>query len=725
MRRLSRTTRIAGTLAFLFAFQESAFAYIGPGAGFAFLGSFLIILATFFLAFATILAYPFRLLIRLLVHRKSKTKSHVDRVVIVGLDGMDPRLARRFMDEGLMPHFTKLAQQGRFSPLATAHPSMSPSAWSSFTTGVDSSKHNIFDFITRDPCTYLPQLSSADIRQAKKVLPLGKYRIPLEKPSIRLLRKSKPFWKILGEHKIFSTIQRVPITFPPEKFNGVLLSAMCVPDLRGSQGEFTYYSSKLSGDQPDVGGVQVQVQVQGDKVETHLDGPDNSMVANGGKMKLPMTITIDRANNEALLEIDGQKVPLKPRTYTPWVSFRFKAMPGVKVNGIARFYVNSLAPDFEMYVTPIQIDPEKPALPISHPFIYAIYLAKKHGPYATLGLAEDTWALNERVIDEPAFLEQAYLIQEEREKMLFDALETTKKGLITTVFDTTDRIQHMFFRYLDPDHPANAGKDIEKYKNTIADLYANMDKMLARIQEKIGPRDLLIVMSDHGFSQFQRGVNLNSWLRDEGYLYLKDESRRTSDDWFENVDWSRTKAFALGLTGMFINRKGREAQGIVAEGEELETLKAELVEKLSNMKDSGREGASVMRRVFDTVKHMPGPYASNAPDLLIGYQEGYRHSWECATGQVTDEVISDNTKSWSGDHCIDPDLVPGVIFSSQGFQSENPHIMDLAPTALSLFGVDVPKYMQGKRLFEGSPFSPPSKPAPTKPAATPQKVEVS
>ena len=676
---------------------DIANAYIGPGAGFAFISSFFILFVTFALAIFYLLTWPLRHIIRALF-RKNKAKSDIKRVIIIGLDGMDPSLAEKFMNKGEMPNFQKLKEKGTFSRLATSYPSISPVAWSSFMTGVDPSHHNIFDFITRDPCTYQPMLTSAEIGKASTVLPIGKYMIPLGKPKMNLLRKSQPFWKILGEFGIFSSIIRVPITFPPEEFNGVLLSGMCVPDLKGSQGTFSHYTTDLDRTNVETGGESRFVEIEGDTIKTHLYGPENSLVKNGEELTLPLNIKIDSKNNKAKIEISGQRFELEPRTYSPWIKVTFRPGLTIKVNGICRFYINELEPNFDLYVTPINIDPEEPALPISHPFVYSIYLAKLIGPYGTLGLAEDTWALNEGVIDEDGFLEQAYLLYEEREKMFLNALEKTPKGLCTCVFDTTDRIQHMFFRCLDDNHPANKGKEVAKYKNVIEDMYVKMDGLIGKVIEKLDDKTVMFVISDHGFTQFKRGINLNSWLFQEGYLALKD-GRNTSGDWFESVDWSKTKAFSLGLAGIFINRKGREINGLIEEGQELKALKNELIAKLTGLVDEKTSEVSI-REVIDTDETLAGPYKYDAPDLLIGYNAGYRSSWTCAVGKVTESVFEDNTKHWSGDHCVDPRIVPGVLFTNLKVQKADPNLKDMAPTVLKLFGVDIPKYMQGSPLIE-------------------------
>ena len=672
-----------------------AFAYIGPGAGFAFLSSFLVLIVTFALALFYLVSWPLRYIVRALLRKGAPKGASVKRVIIIGLDGMDPGLARKFMAEGKLPNFTKLAGSGTFTSLGTTYPSISPVAWSSFMTGVDPSHHNIFDFITRDPCTYQPMLTSAEIGKASKVLPIGKYMIPLERPKMKLLRKGKPFWKILGEKGIFSSILRVPITFPPEKFNGVMLSGMCVPDLMGSQGMFAHYTESAGRAGLETGGVSRHVEAKDGVIETYLHGPENSLVRDGGEITIPLKVKIDSAAGKAVIEVSGQKIELAPKVYSPWVRVSFPAGLGIKVKGICRFYINSLAPEFDMYVTPINIDPEEPALPISHPFIYSIYLAKLNGPFGTLGLAEDTWALNEGIIDEDAFLEQAYLLYEEREKMFFTALDKTPKGVCACVFDTTDRVQHMFFRCLDEGHPANRGKEVEKYRNVIEDLYVKMDVLIGKALERTDEKTALMVISDHGFTQFRRGVNLNTWLYRNGYLALKD-GRTVSGDWFDGIDWERTRAFSLGLAGIFINRKGREASGIVEEGAEVESLKHEIAGKLTGIQDGGEVA---IREVIDTEKSQTGPYKHDAPDLLIGYNAGYRSSWTCAVGKVTEEVFEDNTKHWSGDHCVDPKIVPGVIFSNRRIEKQNPHLNDIAPTVLTMFGVDVPGYMKGSPLF--------------------------
>jgi predicted AlkP superfamily phosphohydrolase/phosphomutase len=378
------------------------------------------------------------------------------------------------------------------------------------------------------------------------------------------------------------------------------------------------------------------------------------------------------------------------------VRLDFNAGMGIHVRGLARFILQSLEPDAELYMTPINIDPEKPAMPISHPFHYSVYLSKLIGPFATLGLAEDTWALNERVIDEEQFIEQAYLINNEREDMLMNELDKVKKGAVVCVFDITDRMQHMLWRYIDPEHPANRDKETEKHRNALEDLYADVDRIVGRVMPYVTDRTALIVMSDHGFKAFRRGINVNAWLKQEGYLFLKEGAK--VGEWFEGVDWSRTRAYALGLGGIFLNVKGRERDGIVT-GDEAAALVDEIKAKLSGLIDP-ENGRVAIKDVYAGCEVYTGPYTLEGPELIMGCSAGYRASWEAATGVVTEEVFSDNTKAWSGDHCVDPSAVPATLISNMKITADHPSITDIAPTILDLFGIVPPAYIDGKVILE-------------------------
>jgi predicted AlkP superfamily phosphohydrolase/phosphomutase len=659
--------------------------YVGPGAGFAFLGSFLSLAAGFLLSFFSLLAWPFRMAWRLVRRREGFRNACVKKVIFLGLDGLDPKLTERFMAEGKLPNLSRLKEQGSYSRLRTTFPALSPVAWSTFATGVNPAKHNIFDFLNRNMKSYVPELAAAKVHNAARVLKIGKWRIPLSRPTVELRRKSQPFWKLLGDRQIGSTIIRVPITFPPDKFNGRLLSAMSTPDLRGTQGSFSQFTTRV--DQATFeSGSRYPLRRTTDGFEALLEGPDDILVENGGAMQIPFRIRVQ--GKTPVLEIQDASYPLTPGTYTPWVKLKFKAAFGIKVNGIARFLVTETAPHFSLYVSPIQIDPEKPALPISHPSYYAAYLAKLLGTYSTLGMAEDTWALNEGVIDDDEFLIQAYLLMEEREAMFRNALEKTRRGVVACVFDTSDRVQHMFYREMGRSETCP----------TIEGLYQKMDHLVGVALEHVDKDTVIFVLSDHGFCSFRRGINLNSWLRDNGYLALENGATE-SGRYFKGVDWRRTHAYTLGLGGLYLNLKGREAQGIVKPGAEAEALKKELIEKLTNLRDEERDAIGI-RTAYASSALYRGPYLAEAPDLIVGYCDGYRTSWDAAVGKVTANVFEDNCKAWSGDHSVDPVLVPGVLFCNRKIESQDPGIEDMAPTVLDLFGVPRPAWMEGRPVFE-------------------------
>ena len=681
MRTKQRILRIALAIALVALIRGNAahpsfeLAYIGPGAGFAFLGSFLTIVLSLLASFVSFLIWPFRMLWLLMRRRQGFGRARVKKVIFLGLDGLDPALTEQFMAEGKMPNLKQLKETGTYSRLRTTFPALSPVAWSTFATGVNPAKHNIFDFLTRDLRSYAPELSSARVNPPRRVLRIGRYRIPLSRPSVELRRKSEPFWKILGRHAIPSTVLRVPITFPPDRFKGRLLSAMSTPDLRGTQGTFSWFSTRLH-DEPCEGGTRYPLLRDGDALSASLHGPES--------MRIPFLLR-QKSGGRWTLDIQGASYALLKGEYTPWIRLKFFGSGAFSVRGIARFLLTATEPDISLYVTPVEIDPENPALPISHPRYYAIYLAKLLGSFATLGMAEDTWALNEGAIDEQAFLKQANSIQREREAMFFGALERSRRGVVACVFDTSDRVQHMFYRHLDQ---RMEGGVIER-------LYRNMDRLVGDTLRHVDKETALFVLSDHGFCSFRRGVNLNSWLHRHGYLALEN-GRSEGGQYFDGIDWSRTRAYTFGLGGVYLNLKGREAQGIV-EPDEAAGLKRELILQLTGLQDE-ETGEAGIRAVYDSSAIYKGPYIGAAPDLVIGYARGYRASWGAATGNVTQRVFEDNRKAWSGDHCVDPVLVPGVLFSNRKLDGNDPGIEDMAPTALQLFGVPQPAWMEGKPL---------------------------
>jgi predicted AlkP superfamily phosphohydrolase/phosphomutase len=688
----------AGSVSALFAIMlpDLSHAYIGPGAGFAVISSFLVIILTIGVAFLTMLIWPFRALLISIRRRKTRKGRKVNRVVVIGLDGLAPTLLQKYMRQGLLPNFKRLKDTGSFRALKTTLPPISPVAWSTFSTGVNPGKHRIFDFYTRDPETYLPILSSTMISSFKKSYGWGPVQFSRKIKKPVFLRKSISFWTLMGKYGIFSSVLRVPISYPPEKFYGTCLSAMCAPDLRGTQGAFTCFTSETLDKRHDSGlteGSFVPISLNNGRFLFKIPGPPSS--DRNPWLSYPVKGEISEEKDQICLLLKDQRIRLIIGQYSGWIRLTFQK--GFRrISGKVRFYLIQVEPVLRIYMTPINIDPEKPALPVSYPVSFSMALAKLYGTFSTLGLSEDTWALNERVIDEKAFLDQTYDIYEDRKMHLFDALKKNKKGLVISVFDISDRIQHMFFRYLDKTHPANADKESELHKKAIQELYSRMDDLIEEVLKKLKKNDLLMVISDHGFAQFKWGINLNTWLRQEGYLVLKEDAD-LEEKWLKSVDWKRTRAYALGLAGIFINRIDREKLGIINPGQEQLELQLEIKQKLESLIDENN-GKKPVRRALLAQKNLKGPYVKEAPDLIIGYNRGYRVSWNSAVGIIGPELIENNTKSWSGDHSIDPELVPGVFFSNWCLKNRFPSIEDLAPTILNLYGIPKQSFHDGRIL---------------------------
>lgn len=672
--------------------MNTLIAYIGPGAGIAAAGTILITLGAVLVMFANLAAWPIRRIWRFF-RLPRRGRQLFRRVLVIGLDGLDPRRVERLMREGRLPNFARIASQGSFGRLGSTNPPISPVAWSTFLTGVNPGKHGIFDFVARDPRTYLPKLSSAEV--TAKFTGMGR------RAHVRGLRRSTPFWKLLGQHGVRSTILRVPITFPPEPFDGTLLSAMCVPDLRGTQSSYTFLSTDVfETDESHSGGCWMPLVKMGEnRWKGVVPGPQIDGKAEE-RRSLETDLGIEKTgDNQFVLSIGAERETLSLGELGPWMPVKFPIGKWRKLNGITRAQIRELENGgLSVYLTPLQIDPARPALPIGFPWIFPLYLNRLFGPYATLGLAEDTSALNDAVIDEETFLQLANDIHAERVAMALELMNHRSSGLFTCVFDGPDRIQHMFFG--EESSPEGGGTGTQ---TTIDRMYADLDKLVGEVSHKVGKNDLLLVISDHGFTAFRRGIDLNRILEDEGLLVWKEESSEEAG--FGAIDWSRTRAYAFGLSGIYLNLAGREAEGIVRTGEAGQ-LKKRIAERLRELRDPQTQSAAISE-VYPADEVYRGPYAGEGPDLVVGYHEGYRVSWDCASGHRGDAVFTDNDRNWSGDHCVDRALVPGMILANRPFEKcsrEEMQLVDLAPSILDWFGVEPPAYMDGKPFgFAGTP----------------------
>jgi len=673
--------------------------YIDPGSGFVFLqntsflwGIILGLLGVFLLFFRLILRFIkkflwffFILLVisitgGLMLHRNVTNK----KVIILGIDAMDPQITEKLMQEGGLPNFSNLKTVGAYSHLTTTIPAESVVAWSSFATGLNPGNHGIFDFIMRNPNNYLPYLSLNEISNEK-----GKVKIQIH-------RKGDTFWSILSKNKIPCFIYFCPNTFPVDVLLGKMLSGMGVPDITGTMGRFSFYTTKaLNAEDKDSRGKIIHVESKDNMIDCKIYGPKVSADGLVQEDIIPLRIILKPNENKISLEFQRNRVFLEEGKWSDWQRVYFKVGTFRKVYGIARFYLKSINPEFELYVSPINFDPQNPPFPISYPYDYSKKIVKKIGLYYTQGMPHDTWALTENRLDEKAFLELADKILSEKEKILKTALKEFKGGLFFFYLDSLDSIQHMFWRYIDTQHPLYEKESL--YKDTIFRYYEKIDQIIGEILKNLDKNTTLIVLSDHGFSSFRKAVHLNRWLLQNEYLSLK-EGRKEGREFFEDMDWSKTKAYALGFGGIYLNRIGREYSGIVSE-QEAKNLKQEIAKRLRQSLDP-KTGETVVRNVYEQEDVFKGTYMNDAPDLFVGFNRGYRASWQTALGSVPQPLIEDNRKKWSGDHLIDSDLVPGVIFSNKEMDLKDASITDIAPAILGLFNAPHSKRMLGKALFK-------------------------
>lgn len=624
------------------------------------------------------------------------------KLIVLGLDGLDPVLTRRWIDEGRLPAFRRLLEAGGdFRPLGTSLPPQTPVAWSNFITGLDPGGHNIFDFFNRDPKTYVPVFSATETSSAAKTIRLGKTVIPLSGGQVRNLRKGRAFWQLLEEAGVPSTIFKMPSNYPPAESKQRTLAGMNTPDLKGSYGIFTYFTNEATSivQEAGGGGRVTDVFVVGDRVESVLTGPANTFRAGAPEVSVPFRVFLDPAAAAAKIVIQGHEFVLKEKEWSGWIRVRFNLFPTQTVHGICLFYLKEVRPKFKLYVSPIHMDPAHPALPLSTPESYARELERRFGPYFTKGLPADTSALENGVLDEEEFLALDARVYEESMAMLEYELGRFDDGLLFFYFSNADQRQHMFWRLIDPGHPAYDERLAARFGDVIGATYAEMDRALGLALQKADKDTIVLVMSDHGFATFRRGFNLNTWLLREGYHRLKRPWQQEQSAYFDNTDWAKSRAYGMGLNSLYINEKGREGEGIVAPGPEKDNLICEIARKLEAVVDP-LTGERPILKAFVSREAYRGRDLETAPDIVLGFSRGYRISWQSPLGGFPREVIADNDQKWSGDHMAAPDVLPGIAFANRRFTAEAPALHDLTASLLAAFGVERPAEMIGRNVLE-------------------------
>jgi predicted AlkP superfamily phosphohydrolase/phosphomutase len=640
-------------------------------------------------------------------HRGAATRPVAKQVVVLGFDGADPKLAAQWMAEGKLPNLARLAREGTFKPLGTTNPPESPVAWASFATGLNPGGTGIYDFLKRDPQTYLPELALVSRERAKFLWGM----IPIKPPKVTNLRSGTPFYKAAAEAGYKTTVIRMPLEFPPTSIpGGKLWAGLGVPDLRGTWGTFFYFGSDLTpwdtGD-TEFGGKLVRLNLSGNDASATIEGPVDPTSDKFTRISIPLDFKVSPDGQAVTVNLQGQTATLGERQWSDWFHAKFRVTPFLSVHSTCRFYVLQTSPDLRVYMSALNLDPQDPPLPISSPPGYAAELAKKHGLMKTLGWWHDTWALNEERIDEGVFLEDCWRTMQQEREILLDELKNDPPSLLVAVFTATDSVSHMFWRLTDPQHPRYDAKLAAQYGDAIDQTYQRMDAVVGDVMRNMKPDGTLIIVSDHGFHSWRKGFNTNTWLVKNGFMTLKNpgaEDKQYNLDnlfgqgsFFPNTDWNRTQAYAVGLGQVYLNLSGREKFGIVKPGAEANRILADLREKLLALEDPDTH-EKVIEDVYFAPDIFHGSRLSEAADVQMSFRDGYRTSWQTSLGAVPAGMIVANMKKWSGDHCAsDPSDTQGIFFSNRHF-SAPPSILDISPTVLNLLDVAPPAPMDGHAL---------------------------
>ncbi|MDD2679672.1 MAG: alkaline phosphatase family protein [Candidatus Omnitrophica bacterium] len=607
------------------------------------------------------------------------------KVIILGFDALSPEIIEPLLKDGRLKNFSRLKASGSYQLLTTTNPAQSPVAWSAFATGKNPGKNGIFDFIIRDPKTYRLDLVLSRMERGRP----------------RRVLKGKCLWQYTSEALVPTSIISCPVTYPPDKVYGRMLSGMGVPDILGTEGTFTFYTSEKIDRDKFIGGKVFPVKKSAVMALNFIGPRRAGLCGKPEYTRVPFKATL-KDKGSVIIEYQKKKIELKTGQWSAWQEVVFKLGFLSRAHGICKLYLLAVEPEFKLYITPINFDPRRPLFRISCPENYSRLLAGAIGLFYTQGMPMDTWAVNEGRLPEDVFLQQAAEVQKEKQDMLDFELKDFKKGVLFCYFEYADIIQHMFWRYLDREYPLHEKNAPAGYKEMIEKSYAALDKVLGSVLDKLGKDDTLIVLSDHAFGAFRRVVHLNSWLRENGYLALKGgASGDSGNELLADVDWSKTRAYALGFGAIYINQQGREGLGIVRPGRETEELKEEIARKLSGWVDV-KYNRPVIHKVYKKEQIFWGKYASGAPDLYVGFNQGYRASWQTAIGGLPRELLEDNLKKWSGDHLFDPGLLPGVIFSNRKIIKAAPSIYDIAPTVLKIIGYQDAEIK--KCDFDGEPL---------------------
>ncbi|HYC54794.1 MAG TPA: alkaline phosphatase family protein [Candidatus Binatia bacterium] len=621
------------------------------------------------------------------------------RVVVLGFDGVDPDFVQQW--KAKLPNISKLMEEGSFHRLQTTTPPASCTAWSTFTTGRNPGGHGIFDFLLRDPKTYLPDRTGAVSHNAEYWFNL----IPKKPETFTTTMSGEAFWTTADRAGKRSVVLRVPCIFPLEPMeHGYGQGGLGVPDIRGSEGTFHYWSSEMSPREaaaPELGG-KVMSLASATEAETTIEGPANPLEEKHARLTVPLKIKSTGADS-VTVTLDGRSESLKIGQWSDWFRMSFSVTPLSSISGMARFRLLEAQPNIKLYLSPINYDPADPAIAVTEPASYAKELHSAVGNFKTVGWNHETWGLNEERIDDEAFMQDVWDTYAETETITLRELDEKQSDLFISVFVETDRTAHMMYRLLDQSHPKYDAELAARFGDSIEKTYLRMDEIIGKVRTKLKPDDILMIISDHGFHSWKRGFNVNTWLVQEGYMALKGGAKSTERKFLQDVDWSKTRAYALGVGGIYLNVKGRDGKGIVAPGDEYDRLAREIADKLKTVTDPDT-GQPVVAEVYLAKEVWKGERLADAQDLQVGLVSGYRVSSATPLGGAPEGLFENNEKKWSGDHATtQTSITEGILISNARIDAVAPSIGDLAPTILTLLGVEVPTGYDGKALSIAAP----------------------
>lgn len=563
------------------------------------------------------------------------------KTIIIGFDAFDPVIFERLHAEGKTPNLSRLAEQGGYTRFGVSNPPQSEVSWTSIATGLNPGGHGIFDFVHRNPKSYSPQVSLLPTKSNV----LGRQFIPPHSATT------------IFESAVQDGYPGIslwwPATFPARLDSPVWsIPGLGTPDIFGRLGVGIFYSvDELAGGDKKTR-LERLVKSRDGEFLGELEGPVKTTLKGPQPNNLPIKLRL--LNDEsAVLTIGNTRVTLKSAEWSPFITLTFRVGFGMSIKAVTRALFSISPSNPSLYLLPLQIHPLRSPWPYGTPKKLLKHMWRDLGPYLSLGWPQDTTGLEENFISDEQFIALCEAICAYRERTLLDLLETFEEGVLACVFDSLDRMQHMFLR---------------DRLDLIESWYVKLDALFGRIYKKVSENPRLngvrvLVVSDHGFGEYKYQVNLNRWLLNQGFLSSTSSGDKGN---FGQTDWSKSKLYAIGLNSLYINLSGREADGQVSPEERTSFIDS-VSKRLLDWK--GPDGKFVISKLTPQETAFSGPYTEFAPDFLVGYTPGYRASALTGLGDWDANEIVLNQDHWGADHCFDAEYVPGVIFSNQGLSN--------------------------------------------------------